>query len=83
MKDYLNALSYFENLLKIHQEMPSPDMRKLVIIYNNIGKTYQNMGNCKNALTWLERAVEAGQLWLPENDPVLEHTRGKRPTPDL
>ncbi|CAF1434047.1 unnamed protein product [Adineta steineri] len=69
--DYGNAISYYEQGLKIQQKILPSDHPNLATTYNNIGSVHDNMAEYSNALSFHKKALEIQQKTLSSNHPDL------------
>jgi tetratricopeptide (TPR) repeat protein len=65
--NYTEAVAFFENSIKIKQEVLSSNHSGLTASYNNIGGVYKNMGEYSKALSYYEKALEIWQKTYPPN----------------
>ncbi|CAF0830815.1 unnamed protein product [Adineta steineri] len=72
--DYGNAISYYEQGLKIQQKILPSHHPNLATTYNNIGSVHDNMAEYSNALSFHEKALEIEQKTLSSNHPDLATT---------
>ncbi|CAF4588997.1 unnamed protein product, partial [Rotaria magnacalcarata] len=68
MRDYSNALSFYQQAIEICRNILSPIHPDLASVYNNIGLTYDNMEEYAKALSYHEKAIEIRQKLLPLNE---------------
>ena len=66
-EDYQEAITFFENSLKILKERFPSNHPNLAISYSNIGLVYDNMGNYSKALAYYEKNLEINKQSLPSN----------------
>jgi tetratricopeptide (TPR) repeat protein len=65
---YTEAITYYENSLKIRQKTLPENHPHLASSYNNIGLIYDNMGQYSEALSYYEKAFQIKQKILPANN---------------
>ncbi|CAF0951520.1 unnamed protein product [Adineta steineri] len=65
--DYGNAISYYEQGLKIQQKSLPSNHPSLAISYTNIGVVYKSMEEYSKALLFYEKALEIRQKTLSSN----------------
>ncbi len=65
------AITYYEESLKIKQKSLPANHPLLATSYNNIGGVYDNMGEYSKALSYYEKALEISKKTLPANHPLL------------
>ena len=71
---YQDAITFYEQALKIRQQSLPPDHPDLAMSYNNIGNVYAIRGNYSKALSSHERALEIRQQALSPNLRDLAHS---------
>jgi tetratricopeptide (TPR) repeat protein len=72
--EYVKAISFYENAVKIFQKDLSLNLGDLASSYNNIGLVYWTTGDYPQALLFYEKALEIKQQLLPPNHPNLTST---------
>ncbi|CAF0912554.1 unnamed protein product [Adineta steineri] len=68
------ALSYYEKVLVIRQQLFPSNHSDLGDSYNRIGIVYYNMGDYPKALSYYEKAIAIREQSLPSNHPDLAHS---------
>ncbi|CAF1497130.1 unnamed protein product [Adineta steineri] len=68
------ALSYYEKVLVIRQQLFPSNHSDLGDSYNRIGIVYYNMGDYPKALIYYEKAIAIREQSLPSNHPDLAHS---------
>ena len=71
LKEYSEAIAFYEKDLEISKKTLSPNHPDLAISYNNLGNVYACMGNYSKALTCYEETLAIKQRSLPPNHPDL------------
>jgi tetratricopeptide (TPR) repeat protein len=68
---YTEAITYYEESLKIEQKTLPANHPDLATSYACLGSVYDNMGEYSKALSYYEKALEIRQKTLPANHPLL------------
>jgi len=65
----------YPKALEIRQQSLRLNRSDLVVSYNNIVATYENMGTYSKSRSFYERAVDIEQCSLPSNHPYLKQSQ--------
>jgi tetratricopeptide (TPR) repeat protein len=75
MRQFENALSFYEKALQI-QKISLPQYHSdFAWTYMQIGQVYYSIGKYSTALSYFERGLEIGEVSLPENHQLLKTLR--------
>ena len=61
MKDYKNALKYYDKTYRIEQESLLPNQPTLASTYYNLATAYEALKDMKKAIKYAEKAVETAR----------------------